>query len=96
MKFQPTRDRVLVRRVAEKTETEGGIVIPDQAVEKPQEGTVVSVALPYTVDDVLVKPQFKVDQNILFSKYAGTEIELDDETFIIINQYDVLGVLTDE
>lgn len=89
MKFQPTEDRVLVRRKDEKTETEGGIVIPDQAREKPQEGEIIAVG-PSDTDHL------GVGDKVLFSKYAGTEIELDDEKFLIINAFDILGILTDE
>jgi chaperonin GroES len=86
MNFTPTEDRVLIQRTEEKTETEGGILIPDSAVEKPQEGTIVSVS---------ASSNFAAGQKVLFSKYAGTEIELDEVSFLIINEYDVLGVLTD-
>jgi chaperonin GroES len=87
--FIPLGPRVLVRRAVEKDKTEGGIVIPDQAVEKPQQGEIVAVG-PEASEVV------KAGQIVLFSKYSGTEIKLNGETFLIIHFEDVLGLLTDE
>jgi chaperonin GroES len=93
MKFTPTNDRVLVKRVEEKTTTEGGIVIPDQAVEKPDEGIVIAVAPASVVS--LTRP-FSVGSRVLFSKYAGTEIEFKGAAHLIIHERDILGVLSEE
>lgn len=91
MKFIPTNGRVLVKRVEEKTETEGGIVIPEQAVEKPYEGVVIAIG-PVDNESFVVRP----GQNILFSKYAGTEIEFNGQKHLIIHERDILGVLEAE
>jgi chaperonin GroES len=94
MAFRPLGDRVLVRRVEEEQKTKGGIIIPDTAKEKPQEGSVISVG-PGTRDDSgKVQPlDLKAGDRILFGKWSGSEIKLDGEDLIIMKESDVLGVL---
>jgi chaperonin GroES len=94
MKIQPLHDRVLVKRIDEETKTKGGIIIPDTAKEKPQEGKVVAVGKGRILDDGKVQePAVKKGDKILFSKYAGSEIKLDGEEHIIIREDDVLAIL---
>src|SRR5439155_18806554 len=93
-KFTPLHDRILVRRVEEATTTRGGIIIPDSAKDKPQEGEVVSVGRGRTNDEGKVFPlAVKEGDRILFGKYAGTEIKIDGEDFIIMKEDEVLGVV---
>ena|SRR5438132_10841333 len=94
-KFTPLHDRILLRRVEEATTTRGGIIIPDSAKDKPQEGEVVSVGRGRTNDEGKVFPlAVKEGDRILFGKYAGTEIKIDGEDFIIMKEDEVLGVLS--
>ena len=93
MKIRPLQDRVLLRRVEEEETTAGGIIIPDTAKEKPSEGKVVAVGGGKLKEDGTVQPlDVKKGDRILFSKYAGTEINVDGEEHIIIREDDVLGV----
>ena len=93
-KFTPLHDRILVRRVEEADTTRGGIIIPDSAKDKPQEGEVISVGKGRSNDEGKVFPlAVKEGDRILFGKYAGTEIKLDGEDFIIMKEDEVLGVL---
>ena len=94
-KFAPLHDRILVRRVEEATTTRGGIIIPDSAKEKPQEGEVVSAGKGKINEEGKVRPlDVKEGDRILFGKYSGTEIKLDGEDFIIMREEEVLGILT--
>ena len=94
-KFTPLHDRILVRRVEEADTTRGGIIIPDSAKDEPQEGEVISVGKGRSNDEGKVFPlAVKEGDRILFGKYAGTEIKLDGEDFIIMKEDEVLGVLT--
>ena len=93
MAFRPLGDRVLVKRVDEESKTKGGIIIPDTAKEKPQEGKVVAVGPGRTEDGKLIKPDVKAGDRILFGKYSGTEIKLNGEEHIIMREEDVLGVI---
>ena len=94
-KFTPLHDRILVRRIEEGDTTRGGIIIPDSAKEKPQEGEVVSVGKGKINEEGKVRPlDVKEGDRILFGKYSGTEIKLDGEDFIIMREEEVLGVLT--
>ena len=94
-KFTPLHDRLLVRRVEEATTTRGGILIPDSAKDKPQEGAVISVGKGSSNEDGKVFPlAVKEGDHILFGKYAGTEIKIDDEDFLIVKEEEVLGVLS--
>ncbi len=94
-KFTPLHDRILVRRVEEAGTTRGGIIIPDSAKDKPQEGEVVSVGKGKINEEGKVHPlDVKEGDRILFGKYSGTEIKLDGEDFIIMREEEVLGVIT--
>ena len=94
-KFSPLHDRILVRRVEEATTTRGGIIIPDSAKDKPQEGEVVSVGTGRINEDGKTFPlAVKDGDRILFGKYAGTEIKIDGEDFIIMKEDEVLGILS--
>jgi chaperonin GroES len=94
MTFRPLHDRVLIERVEEKESVKGGIVIPDTAKEKPQEGQVVAVGSGKKEKDGKVIPlDVKVDDRILFGKYSGTEIKIDNEDYLILREEEVLGVI---
>ena len=94
MKIRPLQDRVIVKRIAEEEKTKGGIIIPDTAKEKPQEGKVVAVGKGKVNDDGKVIPlDVKVGDKILFGKYSGSEIKLDGEEHLIMREDDILGVL---
>jgi chaperonin GroES len=93
-KFTPLHDRILVRRVEESETTRGGIIIPDSAKDKPQEGEVISVGRGKSNDEGKVFPlAVKAGDRILFGKYSGTEIKIDGEEYIIMREEEVLGVL---
>ncbi|MET3597771.1 chaperonin GroES [Mesorhizobium shonense] len=94
MKFRPLHDRVLVRRIDADEKTAGGIIIPDTAKEKPQEGEVIAVG-PGARDESgkLTPLDVKVDDRILFGKWSGTEIKLDGEDLLIMKESDILGVI---
>ena len=94
MGFRPLHDRVLVRRVEAEAKTAGGIIIPDTAQEKPQEGEVVSVGSGARDDDGKVTPlDVKAGDRILFGKWSGTEIRLDGEDLLIMKESDVMGII---
>ena len=94
MKIRPLQDRVIVKRIAEEEKTKGGIIIPDTAKEKPQEGKVVAVGKGKVNDDGnLIPLQVKVGDRILFGKYSGSEIKLNDEEHLIMREEDILGVI---
>ena|ERR1700690_361124 len=94
-KFTPLHDRILVRRVEEADTTRGGIIIPDSAKDKPQEGEVISHGKGKISEEGKVRPlDVKDGDRILFGKYSGTEIKIDGEDFIIMREEEVLGVLT--
>ncbi len=94
MKFRPLHDRILVRRVDEEEKTAGGIIIPDTAKEKPQEGKVVAVGSGRVGDDGKVrKLDVKKGDSVLFGKYSGSEITLDGVEHLIMREDDILGVL---
>ncbi len=94
MKIRPLQDRVLVERVEEETKTKGGIIIPDTAKEKPQEGKVVAVGPGKVSDDgKVIKLSVKAGDRILFGKYSGSEIKLDGSDYLIMREDDILGVL---
>ena len=94
MKFRPLGDRVVVRRVKEDQKTPGGIIIPDTAQEKPQEGEVISVG-PGALDDAgkRVAPEVKQGDFVLFGKWSGTEVKIDGEELLIMKESDIMGVL---
>jgi len=94
-KFTPLHDRILVRRVEEAGTTRGGLIIPDSAKDKPQEGTVISVGNGKTNDEGKLFPlAVKEGDSILFGKYSGTEIKLDGGDFLIMKEEEVLGIVT--
>jgi chaperonin GroES len=94
MKIRPMNDRVLVVRVEEEQKTAGGIIIPDTAKEKPQEGKVVAVGPGKMGDDgKRIAPELKKGDRILFSKYAGTEIKIDGVEHMFMREDDILGIL---
>ena len=95
MKFRPLGDRVLVKRVEEEEKTKGGIIIPDTAKEKPQEGEVVAVGPGARDEDGdYIKPELNVGDRILFGKWSGSEVKIDGQDLIIMKESDVLGVLS--
>jgi chaperonin GroES len=94
MKFRPLHDRVLVRRIEAVEKTAGGIIIPDTAQEKPQEGEVVAIGTGVRGDDGSVTPlDLKAGDKILFGKWSGSEVKLDGEDLIIMKESDVLGIV---
>ncbi len=94
MKIRPLRDRILVKRIEEEETSKGGIIIPDTAKEKPQEGKVVAVGKGKIRDDGgLQKLDLKKGDRVLFGKFAGTEVTLEDEEHLIICEDDVLGIM---
>ena len=94
MSFKPSQDRILIRRIEAEEEFRGGIVIPDTAKEKPQEGEIVAVGPGKTLDSGQLQPvSFNVGDRVLFGKYAGTEVTLDDEEYVIMREDEVLGTL---
>ncbi|MBV9045313.1 MAG: co-chaperone GroES [Alphaproteobacteria bacterium] len=94
MKFRPLGDRVVVRRVKEDTKTAGGIIIPETAQEKPQEGEVVSVG-PGALDEngKRVVPEVKSGDFVLFGKWSGTEVKIDGEELLIMKESDIMGII---
>src|SRR5215467_7834972 len=96
MSFRPLGDRVLVKRVEEETKTKGGIIIPDTAKEKPQEGEVVAVG-PGAINEKTgerTKPELKAGDRILFGKWSGQEVKIDGQDLLIMKESDVLGTLS--
>ena len=94
MKFRPLHDRVVVRRIEGEAKTAGGIIIPDTAKEKPQEGEVVAVG-PGARDEAgkLIPIDLKAGDRVLFGKWSGTEVKIDGEELLIMKESDVMGVL---
>ncbi len=96
MKVKPLQDRILVKRLEEEEKTKGGIIIPDAAKEKPQEGKVIAVGDGKTLENGQKAPlTVKVGDKILFGKYSGTEIKIDGEEHLILREDDVLGIVED-
>ena len=95
MKIRPLNDRVLVKRLEAKEQTSvGGIIIPDTAKEKPQEGEVIAVGPGKTLDNGSTQAMtVKAGDKILFGKYAGTDVKIDEEDYIIMREDDILGIL---
>ena len=94
MNFRPLHDRILIKRIEEKETAKGGIIIPDTAKEKPQEGEVIAVGSGKRDEDGKVVPlDVKAGDRILFGKYSGTEIKLDDQEYLILKEEEVLGIL---
>jgi chaperonin GroES len=96
MKIRPLYDRIVVKRIEEQETVKGGIIIPDTAKEKPQEGEVVAVGKGKRLEDgKLIPLDVKAGDRILFGKYSGSEIKVDGEEFLIMREDDVLGVIED-
>ena len=94
MKLRPLHDRVVVRRVKEEEKTKGGIIIPDSAKEKPQEGEVVAVGKGATGEDgKTIALDVKKGDRVLFGKWSGTEVSVDGEDLLIMKESDIMGVL---
>ena len=94
MKFRPLHDRILVRRIEAAAKTAGGIIIPETAQEKPQEGEVVAAGSGARAEDGTVTPlDLKAGDKILFGKWSGSEVKLEGEDLIIMKESDVLGIL---
>ncbi len=94
MKIKPLRDRVIVRRLNEEETTKGGIIIPDTAKEKPQEGEVVAIGSGKILDDGKVVPlEVKKGDKILFGKYSGTEVKVDGEEYLMMREDEILGIV---
>ena len=94
MTFRPLHDRILIKRIEEKETVKGGIIIPDTAKEKPQEGEVIAVGNGKKTEEGKVIPlDVKAGDRILFGKYSGTEIKIDDQEYLILREEEVLGVL---
>ena len=94
IKVRPLRDRVIVKRLAQEERTKGGIIIPDNAKEKPQEAEIVAVGPGRRSDDgKIVPPDVKKGDRILLGKYSGSEVEIDGEEHLILQENDILGVI---
>ena len=94
MSFRPLHDRVLVRRVEENAKTPGGIIIPDTAKEKPQEGEIIAVGPGLRSEDGKLTPlDVRVGDRILFGKWSGTDVKIDGEELVILKESDLLGVV---
>jgi chaperonin GroES len=94
MNLRPMQDRIIVKRVDEETKTAGGIFIPDTAKEKPQQGEVVAVGKGKKTEDGKIIPMdVKPGDKVLFGKYAGTEIKLEGQDYLIMREDDILGVV---
>ena len=94
MKFRPLHDRVVVKRIESDTKTKGGIIIPDTAKEKPQEGQVIAVG-PGARDEAgkVVALDVKAGDRVLFGKWSGTEVKIDGEDFLIMKESDIMGII---
>jgi len=95
MSFRPLHDRVLVRRLEGETKTAGGVIIPDTAQEKPQEGEVVAIGSGTRSEDGKVTPlDVKKGDKVLFGKWSGTEVKIDGEELIIMKESDIMGIIS--
>ena len=94
MKYRPLHDKVIVQRIEEQDKSAGGIIIPDTAKEKPQQGKVIAVGTGIlTKDGKIIPLQVKPGDRVLFSKYGGTEVKLLDEDYLVMREDDILGIL---
>jgi chaperonin GroES len=94
MKIRPLGDRILLKRIEEEDKSKGGIIIPDSAKEKPQEGKVVAVGKGRMLDDGKMVPlEIKKGDRVLFGKYSGTEVKIEGEEHLIVKEDDILGVI---
>lgn len=90
---RPLQDRVIVRRIESPTTTKGGIFIPDTVQEKPQRGEVVAVGPGLCVEGKLIPVDLIIGDEVLFGKWSGTEVKLDDETYLVMKESDIMGVI---
>ena len=95
MKLVPLADRVVLKQLVAEETTKSGIVLPGQNKEKPQQAEVVAVGPGGVVDGKEIKMEVKVGDNVIYSKYSGNEVKIDDEEFIIVKQNDILAVISD-
>lgn len=94
MNIRPLQDRIIVERIAEETKTASGLIIPDSAKEKPQQGKVVAVGKGKVLEDGTVMPlDVKAGDKVLFGKYAGTEVKIEGKELLIMREDDILGVI---
>jgi chaperonin GroES len=93
VKIRPLQDRVIIKRIEEEAKTSGGIIIPDTAKEKPQEGKVIAVGKGKFNDGAIVPLDVKVNDRVLFGKYSGSEINVDGEEHLIMREEDILGII---
>jgi chaperonin GroES len=94
IKIRPLQDRVIVKRIEEQEKTKGGIIIPDTAKEKPMEGKVIAVGKGKVLEDGKIHPlDVKAGDRVLFVKYAGTEVKINEEEHLIMREDDILGVI---
>jgi len=95
MKFKPLHDRILIKRSEKAEEIKGGIIIPDTAKEKPQQGKVVAVGMGKTLrDGTRLKLTVEVNDRVIFGKFSGTEVKLDNEEFLIMKEEDIFGIIS--
>ena len=95
MKIRPLHDRVIVKRIEEERKTAGGIVIPDNAAEKPDQGEVLAIGTGKVMDDGKVRPlAVKVGDRVLFGKYSGSSVKVDGDELLVMREDDIMGVIT--
>jgi chaperonin GroES len=95
MKIRPLHDRVIVKRIEEERKTAGGIVIPDNAAEKPDQGEVLAIGTGKVMDDGKVRPlAVKVGDRVLFGKYSGSSVKMDGDELLVMREEDIMGVIT--
>ncbi|MCM1046282.1 MAG: co-chaperone GroES [Candidatus Gastranaerophilales bacterium] len=95
MKLVPLGDRVVLKQLAAEETTKSGIVLPGQNKEKPQQAEVIAVGPGGVVDGKEIKMEVKAGDNVIYSKYSGNEVKIDDEEFIIVKQNDILAIISD-
>lgn len=97
MKVRPLRDQIMIKRSLDNTSSAGGIVIPDSAADKPSKGEVVAVGSGKTLDNgKIMKPDLKVGETVLFGKFSGTEIEVDNKEYIVMSENDIMAVFDEK
>ena len=95
MKIRPLHDRVIVKRIEEERKTPGGIVIPDNAAEKPDQGEVLAIGTGKVMDDGKVRPlALKVGDRVIFGKYSGSSVKVDGDELLVMREDDIMGVVT--
>ncbi len=95
MKIRPLHDRVIVKRIEEERKTPGGIVIPDNAAEKPDQGEVLAIGTGKVMDDGKVRPlAVKVGDRVIFGKYSGSSVKVDGDELLVMREEDIMGVVT--